>query len=91
MWLSTLLWVKNNWKAILLIGGAVALFGAGWHSNTIYRGYVAQKNDIKAIDRLGKGEVSIVLFNSFLDKEKANVKDPCINATVPTGIVRLLH
>lgn len=86
-----MIWLLSNWKVIAVIGAIIGVFGAGWHSNTVWQAYHAQKDEIKAIASLGKGQGEIVKFNSALDKEKANVKDNCVEQPIPHGFVILLH
>lgn len=73
--------------AILLSLGIII----GWHSQTVYNAYLLQKDEVKVIKKLGEGQANIIDFNQKFDKEKNVAKDDCINATIPAGIVGLLH
>ncbi len=79
-----------NWKIIAVIAGIVGVFSAGWHSNTVWQAYHTQKDEIKAIDNLGKGQAEIVKFNSALDKEITHDKNPCVSQSIPAGTLKLL-
>lgn len=86
-----MIWFLANWRILAILTGIIASFGSGWRLHTIYDGYSVQKAENKAIVDLGKGEVAIVDFNAKLDKEKASVKDSCMDSRIPVNIAGLLH
>ena len=74
------------WRVI----AAVGIFFAGWHAQTIYNGYIADKAKTNAIENLGEGMNEIVKFNGKLDKAVRKANDDCINRAIAPDIRLLL-
>ena len=80
-----------NRKLISYAAAILALLYAGWHSRTIYDGYIADKQKTKVIEKLGEGQNDIIRFNSAADKAiRASKYDKCINSTIPKEVLNLL-
>lgn len=80
----------NNWKLIAIGVAILGTFFAGWHTHSWYDSYKTEKEETKIIKKLGEGETKIIDFNQKFSKEKANVKDNCIDQHIPTSISELL-
>lgn len=77
-----------NWK-IILAALAVGIVG-GWHAQTIYNGYKADKAKTKVIENLGKAQNDIIRFNGKLDKAARKANDDCFNRAISPDIRMLL-
>ena len=74
------------WRVI----AAIAIFLAGWHAQTIYNGYIADKAKTNAIENLGKAMNENIKFNQKLDKAVRKANDDCINRAIDPDIRVLL-
>lgn len=87
-----MIWLFANWKALAVGFGVIALFYSGWHSHTIYDGYVATKQARTALEAAHAGESNLIKFTSAYSKEVKNAKDDkCLDANIPVGIAGLLR
>jgi len=79
----------TNPKTIAII--AISSFIGGWHAQTIYDGYIADKGKTKVIKKLGDGQNEIIKFNSAADKAiRASKDDKCLDSEIPKEVLNLL-
>lgn len=88
MWLVNL--IPAPYRLWAALGVMALIFASGWHAQTIWNDHKEKKELAKEVVAAREGEVKIIKFNSDFARERKNVKDACIDKSMPDNIRLLL-